>query len=54
MAGPTGLEPATSAVTVQRSNQTELRPPKYVNQGVIMVSDALITVNYTELYRFCG
>ena len=27
MAGTTGLEPATSAVTGQRSNQTELRPP---------------------------
>ena len=26
MAGTTGLEPATSAVTGQRSNQTELRP----------------------------
>ena len=26
LAGPTGLEPATSAVTVQRSNQAELRP----------------------------
>jgi hypothetical protein len=28
MAGTTGLEPATSAVTGQRSNQTELRPQK--------------------------
>ena len=26
LAGPTGLGPATSAVTVQRSNQAELRP----------------------------
>src|ERR1700710_3116189 len=25
--GPTGLEPATSRVTVECSNQTELRPP---------------------------
>jgi hypothetical protein len=30
MAGTTGLEPATSAVTGQRSNQTELRPQKQV------------------------
>ena len=28
LAGPTGLGPATSAVTVQRSNQAELRPHK--------------------------
>src|SRR5215471_3491461 len=26
MAGPTGLEPATSGLTGQRSNQSELRP----------------------------
>ena len=29
MAGTTGLEPATSAVTGQRSNQTELRPLQF-------------------------
>lgn len=27
-AGPTGLEPATSALTGRRSNQTELRSPE--------------------------
>src|ERR1035437_10401641 len=32
MAGTTGLEPATSAVTGQRSNQTELRPPNCIWQ----------------------
>jgi hypothetical protein len=28
LAGPTGLEPATSCVTGRRSNQAELRPPR--------------------------
>jgi hypothetical protein len=28
MAGLTGLEPATSRVTGERSNQTELQPPE--------------------------
>jgi hypothetical protein len=34
MAGTTGLEPATSAVTGQRSNQTELRPPQFQSLSV--------------------
>ncbi len=31
LAGPTGLEPATSGVTGRRSNQTELQPRKAGN-----------------------
>lgn len=45
MAGTTGLEPATSAVTGQRSNQTELRPQ--------IARPGNPDLNVTEISDFC-
>ena len=41
--GPTGLEPATSRVTVECSNQTELRPPDPASTVVHERNETLMT-----------
>ena len=55
MAGTTGLEPATSAVTGQRSNQTELRP-QIVFQQLRLMSHRIKRfaegANFASFYLF--
>ena len=49
MAGPTGLEPATSSVTGKRSNQTELRP-LFLAVGIL--TNTIFCVNELTVYVY--
>ena len=50
MAGSTGLEPAASAVTGQRSNQLNYDPAI----GVIGLAETLVTTDDSQLNRFAS